>query len=470
MSALAYKNARVVRSGWLEEGGRRLDCNPYMSGALEARDALRRLDARKDKLNKVTNGIFHAGREGRLWVDDPNHGVPFLGSSDILAADLSNLPLLSKKQVARNPLFMLGEHWTLITRSGTIGRMAYVRSDMAGMACSEHVLRVVPNPDLIPPGYLYAFLSSRYGVPLIVSGTYGAIIQHIEPEHIENKVEVPRLGSAFEARVDKLIRTSAELRTAFQQGISEASMRLFAYAGIEDCPPERWHELGAETGFSATISVSRSMRASNYSPRVHRLLRQVEQGRFVSLEEICRGGQLGTGARFKRIDCAPEEGVRLVGQKQAFWMQPEGRWIAAKYAPPGIFAKDESVLVASSGTLGDAEVYCRPILVTGRWLEYAYSQHFLRVVSGDRRFSGAYLFAYLRSELAFRALRSMSTGSKQQEIHLELVGRLPVPLIASDKRQEIERLVRSAFGSRDRADDLEEEAVGLVEKAVLGAA
>jgi type I restriction enzyme S subunit len=178
MSFASFKNARIVRSGWLDEGGRRLDCNPYMSGALEARDALKRLQT-VDRLSTVTERIYHAGREARTWVDDPQYGVPFLGSSDILSADLSALPLLSKKQVERNPLFKLGKAWTLITRSGTIGRMAYVRSEMAGMACSEHVLRVVPNPELIPPGYLYAFLSSRYGVPLVVSGTYGAIIQHM---------------------------------------------------------------------------------------------------------------------------------------------------------------------------------------------------------------------------------------------------------------------------------------------------
>ena len=45
MTFTSFKNARVVRSGWLEEGGRRLDCNPYMSGALEARDILKQLAA-----------------------------------------------------------------------------------------------------------------------------------------------------------------------------------------------------------------------------------------------------------------------------------------------------------------------------------------------------------------------------------------------------------------------------------------
>ncbi|WP_156443579.1 methylation-associated defense system restriction endonuclease subunit S MAD5 [Burkholderia sp. MSMB1835] len=468
MTALIFKNARVVRSSWLEEDGRRLDCNPYMSGALEARDALQRLSVPKEKLSEVTDRIFHAGREGRLWVDDPKYGVPFLGSSDILAADISTLPLIAKRQVERNPLFTLGEHWTLITRSGTIGRMAYVRPDMAGMACSEHVLRVVPDPARIPPGFLYAFLSSRYGVPLVVSGTYGAIIQHIEPGHISD-IEIPRFGPLLEMEIDGAIQRSAELRSEFQKGIDLATQQLLKYAGVEDCPPHKWNKLPSDAGFvEAKISVARTMRAANYSPRVKGLLGQIVKAGSIPLGQICEGGQLSTGARFKRIDCEPSEGVRLVGQKQGFWMQPEGRWITPRYAPAGIFAEDESVLIASSGTLGDNEVYCRPILVTGRWLEFAYTQHFLRVVSGDPSFSGAFLFAYLRSEIAFRALRSMSTGSKQQEIHGELVAKLPVPVLTDTQRSEIEMLVRSAFSARDKADTLEADALRKLEEKIAG--
>lgn len=108
-----------------------------------------------------------------LWQD-------YGSSHNILQADLSNISLISKKAVQKNPKLIIEEGWTLITRSGTIGRMAYCRSDMAGMACNKDVLRVVADPDKILSGYLYAYLSSKFGVPLVISGTYGAIIQHIE--------------------------------------------------------------------------------------------------------------------------------------------------------------------------------------------------------------------------------------------------------------------------------------------------
>jgi type I restriction enzyme S subunit len=82
---------------------------------------------------------------------------------------------------------------------------------MAGYGVSEDVMKVVPDESRIPPGYLYAFLSSKYGVPLVVAGTYGAIIQHIEPEHIAN-LPVPRLGNDFELHVSGLIQKAAEQR------------------------------------------------------------------------------------------------------------------------------------------------------------------------------------------------------------------------------------------------------------------
>ena len=90
--------------------------------------------------------------------------------------------------------------------------MAYVREEMEGLACTEDVLRVVPNTAKIPSGYLYAYLSSKFGIPLIASGTYGAIIQHLEPEHISG-LPVPRFGAALEKKIHDLIEEAGSLRS-----------------------------------------------------------------------------------------------------------------------------------------------------------------------------------------------------------------------------------------------------------------
>ncbi len=188
---------RTIPVSWIEKHGRRLDCGPYMSGAIEARELLEKVPVRKDDLERLTKGgiagIINAGRITRLWVDDDEHGFPFLSSSDILQADLSNVSFIAKSVARQNQQLLIKKNWTLITRSGSVGRTAYSRTDMDGMACSEDVLRIIPDDNEVKPGYIYAYLSTKFGVPLLIYGTYGSIITHLEPKHIAD-LPVPRLG------------------------------------------------------------------------------------------------------------------------------------------------------------------------------------------------------------------------------------------------------------------------------------
>ena len=53
----------------------------------------------------------------------------------------------------------LRENVTLITCSGTIGKVAIVPKHWDGWTANQHIIRVVPSNDEIA-GYLYAWLSS----------------------------------------------------------------------------------------------------------------------------------------------------------------------------------------------------------------------------------------------------------------------------------------------------------------------
>ncbi len=124
-------------------------------------------------------------------------------------------------------------------------------------------------------------------------------------------------------------------------------------------------------------------------------------------------------------------------------------------------------MIPSQGTHGENEVFCRAMFVTGSWLEHVYTQHFLRVVTGTPDIPGAYLFAFLRSEAMFRVLRSMSTGGKQQDIHEGLRSQIPVPVLTAPDRERIAETIRTAYRKRDEADRKEDQALELLERAVL---
>lgn len=453
MSGLKWK---AVRAAWLEEGGRRLDCNPYMSGALEARDTLKRLPL-TERLSTVTARIFHAGREARLWVEDAAYGVPFMGSSDIRVADFSALPLIAKRQVERNPLFTLGSGWTLITRSGTIGRMAYARPDMEGMACSEHVLRVVPDAERIPPGYLYAFLSSRYGVPLVVSGTYGAIIQHIEPEHIA-ELPVPRFGRNFEQEVAQAIEAAAVERVAASQH-RRAAIELFqAKIGWKDHSSLITHAPMAS-------SLLGRMDAFHYSPRVEAGRAALASHCGVRLgDQVERVFEPNRGSRLKVTD--PAFGVPFLSSSSVFELNPSAEYLVSRSLTPhleGLLLSDCDVLLPRSGQLGG--IIGRAVLPLPMNVGQAGSEHLVRVRCHSPS-DAAYLWAVLASEPGYWALIGTAFGSSIPSLDSALIAELTVPWLTDVDREAIGALASKAVAAQNKGNVLETAAVELLEEKI----
>jgi type I restriction enzyme S subunit len=163
--------ASPVRLEWLLQHGARLDARPYVGGAHEALDLLGRLTVPTPPLHELTSGhdggIYDGPRFRRIYVTEPEHGVPFLGSADMLEADLSHLPLLCRADAESPRLSYLrvSSGMTFISRSGTVGRVVYARPDMAGCWSSEDTIKVTADSRRIPTGYLYAVLASRLAPP-----------------------------------------------------------------------------------------------------------------------------------------------------------------------------------------------------------------------------------------------------------------------------------------------------------------
>ncbi|KPI17658.1 hypothetical protein OK074_1679 [Actinobacteria bacterium OK074] len=460
-----------VTSAWFRDQGLRLDASPYVSGALKVKKLLERLPDTVP-LARLTagrnGGIFNGPMFRRVYLTDPEHSVPFLGTKDMMAADLTGLPRLRKADAESAALsyLRLKPGMTLISCSGfNAGRRAYVRPDMGGIWSSQDTLKVEPDPEKIKSGYLYAFLLSRFGEALVRGSVYGSAVKHIEPHHITG-LPVPRFGERVETEIHELVEESAALRARHQAELVAATEDFFDSNRLPELNKLRWHQEERDLGFEVANPSSISLRALNFTPRAQRLIEKLGSAPGRSLGAICEGGTLRTGARFKRIDSDPGHGVRLIGQRQSFWLRPEGRWISEAHAPDDIRLEDETILVAARGTLGENEVYSRSVFVTGSWLEHAYSQDYVRVVSGDPEVSGAYLFAFFRSEAAFRALRSFSVGGKQQEYHPHFLRALHIPVAPPADRDRIATTVRSAYQCRDRADVLEDKALALLTAAV----
>ena len=453
--------AKAIPSGWLERDGRRLDCGPYMSGALEAKVLLERLRARKDPLKDVTAngiaGIFNGPRFARSYVDDPANGVPFLGSTDILNADLTNLALLSQKQVAANPRLIVRARWTLITCSGTIGRMAYARPDMDGMAGSQHFMRVVPDTKKILPGYLYSYLTSKFGVPIVVGGTYGAIIQHIEPEHIAN-LPVPRLGRRIETEAHELVDEAAGLRD------DAANSRRKALTYVQDLLS--W-KTPSETNITqaAASALERRLDAFHHTPRVvearESLSRLGAERLGKKVESVFEPNR---GPRLKVDD--PAFGVPFLSSSEVFRLDPIGEYSISTRRTPHLdklLVSERDLLIPRSGQLGG--IIGRAVLPLPTYYGHAASEHLVRVRCTSKE-DAFFLWAVLASEPGYLATIGTAFGSSIPSLDCELLADLKVPWFDGAKRSQLCRLVGSALHANTRAIHAERNAVRIVEDAI----
>lgn len=460
-----------VMSSWMRYNGRRLDCNPYLSGAFEAKVILQKLRAKKQPLHELTqggmDGIYHAGREARTYVDDPKYGVPFLGSTDILAADLSNLSLLSKKQVAANPHFTIKAGWTLITRSGTIGRMAYVRPDMAGMACSEHVMRVVPDTNMIPSGYLYAYLSSKFGVPMVVAGTYGAIIQHIEPHQIAD-LPVPRLSEEIESKAHKLTESAAANRSNASQLLEEAKQEIIRHFLFNQPIPLYNYEQPSVTVAPSSATLQR-MDGYYYAKWNEDAVK--EFGKAPARQRAALGDPNVTKDVyipniFKRIYADnPASGYPYLSGAEVYRLAPTSERYLSKSVPnvQELVLHDGMILVQDSGQLGG--LIGRPVLV-GKYLDgFACTNNMVRIVPHSEEDQG-YLFAVLNTDYGTRLLMREATGSSIPHLEVRRIKRIQIPWADSDTRRQLSQKVLIAKHLRDDACDLEARAKKIVEDAI----
>ena len=457
-----------VPSAWLEQQGRRLDCGPYLSGAIEAKLLLKDLPVGCAELRELTRGhdggIYNGPQFSRNYVSDPDFGVPFLSSSSMLHAEFHRIDLLRRSDAVSKRLeyLQVEEGTTLISCSGTIGRMAYARPEIAGMWTSQHVLKVVPNPNSVRPGYLYAFLSSRFGVPLVVGETYGAIVQHIEPGHISD-LPVPLAPEAIQNDAHRLVTEAAELRTSASAELRAVVREIEEAAGL---PPLdiRYASARPDTALVKASALRGRMDGlyhSNYHQEALAPLERLPKGQRTTVGELAR--RVFWPPMFKRITVEdPRYGVPFFGTAALMRADPEASYLLSKRTQSfeSLIVDATTVLVPSYGQLSG--IIGHVVLPYGDVVGATVTDLATRIFCSSEATAG-YLFACLSSEYGRRQLKARAFGTSIPHLHAFSIEGVVLPRLYD---AQIETLGRRAFATRTARHEAvckEREARALVE-------
>ena len=146
-------------------------------------------------LGQISSGvrIFKGPRlkSENLIVENPGEGIePYYTPSAVLqeksdSAKLLNVAIASAKQIATINAVRVYRGDIVITRSGTIGRVAYITKRLNGAIVSDDLIRVrIPDEGI--RNYALQFLQSDMALNQMLKNEYGAVQQHLEPNHVSD--------------------------------------------------------------------------------------------------------------------------------------------------------------------------------------------------------------------------------------------------------------------------------------------
>ena len=167
--------------------------------------------------SRISQSVILPSRFKRVYVEEDN-GVVFFGGAQIYELDPRNKKYLSNSQhgdIIKKQL-TVRENMTLITCSGTIGKVTIVPKHWDGWTANQHIIRVIPANDKIA-GYLCAWLSSDYAYPLIIRNTYGAVVDEINVEQVA-AISIPLLHDENTQKTinDKVLEANRKRTEAYK--------------------------------------------------------------------------------------------------------------------------------------------------------------------------------------------------------------------------------------------------------------
>ena len=160
---------------------------------------------------RISREVILPGRFKRVYVDE-GYGRVLIGGKQLSELDPSTKKYLSSAKHDKMLMKLeVHEGTTLITRSGTIGKIALVPKHWEHYIPSDHIIRVIPASKDVA-GYLNIFLASDYGKALITRFTYGSVVDEIDDNHVR-QIAIPLLKNhEVQKRINDLALESNEKR------------------------------------------------------------------------------------------------------------------------------------------------------------------------------------------------------------------------------------------------------------------
>lgn len=429
-----------------------------------------KIERSKDKCVKLEDvaTCFNPPVFKRQFCQDTEHAVQYFQSSDVPSLEEKSKVFIYKGQ-AESLKLLVHKNDILVTGFGTIGNTRLVSRHQDGVCYANNVCRIQSTG--MSAGFIYAFMSSKYGTAQLNNNASGSVVRYIEAPGIKRTL-IPHFPESFQKEVDDLMQEAARLRKEATDELNEAEKILKEAAKLRDLTPEDYDYYGLNnSGRKVSCFIRKrkdidttTINAFNHSERIRNTKASITCP-TVPLKEVLLGGDTFSTGSFPRIEVKEGCGIMLINQKDIFDTIVKGKYISKRNVKTNNLVEYGEVLIAGVGTLGENETFCRAIYANEDLVGQLVSGEFIRMKTNGKVPSG-YLYAWLASDYGFRLLRNLQAGTKLCRPIPRLVLEIPVPILDKQVMEEIDQMVKEAYTKRYRANCNEHKAISMVEREI----
>ena len=465
---LRYGSVSIAQ---MVNNGHRYDASAYN---IEAMNALRKVKRNKHGFvyllgdDGLIDNAYYPGRYKRIYNENGT-GEPFYLPSQLEeiypkpAKYISPLTAMSLQndRIKANTL--------LLSRSGTIGKCTISSKTTIDKLFSDDVIRVSfkDNTDL---GYVYAFLNTETGLLILQSNNYGAVIDHIEPEHLAN-VPIPNAPKELKNAIHNLIVESYDLRDKSNDLIDEAQELLYKELQLPDISTIKGMNYAENKGFQNYVvkasQLNGRLDGSYHIPEVEEVIKVISKNaaEVTTLGDPRIASDIILPGRFKRIYVDKEHGVPFFGGKQLLSLNPTNvKYLSLAHHGERIedqlLLEKNMCLITRSGTIG------KVMIAPTHWEGWVANEHCLRLRPTSNNIAG-YVYAWLDSPYAKPLIVRNTYGAVVDEIDDNQLSTVAIPLLKNkDIQQKINEFVLEANELRYQAYLKEQEAVNKMNEII----
>lgn len=456
--SLSYGTVKVCR---IMDNEHRLDASAYNMKAMRALSTVKHLCCGNVMLNSLIEKVFVGSRFKRIYTENPKD-IPFFLPSDIENVYPKASKFISSKTNADIDSLRVKSNMMLMSCSGTIGKTSLVGRKLDNQVFSHDLLRITFKKEY-DLGYVYAYLNTEIGLTILQSNNYGAVIDHIEPTHLQN-IPIPDAPVEIRKLIHGFVVESFNLRDQSNELIDKAQFMLCQELQLPDLSEIESKQYMKNVGFdNYSVKVSKTngrLDASYHKPEVDEIIKIISQNakNVTILGDNQISKDIILPGRFKRIYVDKDYGIPFLGGKQLLSLSPSNiKYLSlahhGKRIEEQLLLEENMCAVTCSGTIG------KVMIIPKHWDGWTLNQHVIRIKPASLDIAG-YIYAWLESDYCKPLITRYIYGAVVDEIDDLQIANVPIPILHNKNIQdEINRLVLRANNLRYKAYQKEQIAI-----------